>query len=231
MLLCSVYNRPFSVATWKTLERLVEMADYYCALPCLSRTLLAAIHRGPPQDICAQPAKCLSAATKLRNPELFKDSLIHMLRPWNPFDSGFANDAWYDTYKDLDPKLQRIVTEARNRMSNLVAKTQQEIMLLRMSSKTLQEQFQEVELDILRQSTRATDRNCISMPSYFRRLKNVKWRGVDGWRMSMILFPILLNSLQFDQAAVSGERLYVDSFLCSCIDDDDLPWDQTQEDW
>lgn len=45
-----------------------------------------------------------------------------------------------------------------------------------------------------------------------------------------ILSPLFRNNLFITGVtAVAGEGAYVDCFLCSGIDDEDLPWDVTKE--
>jgi hypothetical protein len=71
-----MYLKPYRVQGYKELKTLTELADYYCALPVLSRTLDAAFLRSFVfvEEIKHSSCKMLILAAKLRNSVLFRES-------------------------------------------------------------------------------------------------------------------------------------------------------------
>jgi hypothetical protein len=43
-LLNAMYNRPYTVDYMQDLDNMIVMADFYCALPIVSHTLIGALH-------------------------------------------------------------------------------------------------------------------------------------------------------------------------------------------
>ncbi|KAH9215140.1 hypothetical protein DL95DRAFT_461401 [Leptodontidium sp. 2 PMI_412] len=84
-LLCAIYNRSYSIANVDEFLSLVEMADYYCALPSLSQTLYSSMLRSPSfvGEIRHRSLDLFVAAAKVRNALLFREALIWIVGPYN----------------------------------------------------------------------------------------------------------------------------------------------------
>ena len=84
MLLCAIYNRPYTIGSIDDLVNLTDLASYYCALPAVSRTLANAFHdsQGFIDTIAHNPCPVFEAAAKLRHKVLFREALIWVVGPF-----------------------------------------------------------------------------------------------------------------------------------------------------
>jgi len=91
-LLCAMYNRPYKLESVQELEDIVAQADFYCALPILSSTIVNGLLGSPmfeSQDGCAidsfgiNAGKLILVAYKLRNSVLFRECFVHVVDQWN----------------------------------------------------------------------------------------------------------------------------------------------------
>jgi hypothetical protein len=116
-LLCAIYNKPYTFRSADELLDLTKMADYYRALPILSRTLDGAMVNSPylMEDIKGSASALLVAAVKLRNALLFRECVVWTVSIWSNRDSE----------KDIvDPKLRIIVRNAYRSVATKVANVQ-----------------------------------------------------------------------------------------------------------
>lgn len=76
-----MYLKPYLIEDYHTLKMVTNLAEYYCALPILSRTLDAVFLRSPGlvDEINDNTCKIFQLATKLRNELLFRESLIWLV--------------------------------------------------------------------------------------------------------------------------------------------------------
>ncbi|PBP20765.1 hypothetical protein BUE80_DR008141 [Diplocarpon rosae] len=99
-LLCAVYGHTYELTGLKELKTMVSLADYYCMLPTLSRSIDVILLRNSKHgiNIKHQCREVFPLAAKLRNRLLFTESLVWLTVP-------FSNPA----YKALkDSKLKKI---------------------------------------------------------------------------------------------------------------------------
>ncbi|PMD38370.1 hypothetical protein L207DRAFT_585272 [Hyaloscypha variabilis F] len=84
-LLCAIYNKPYTFRSADELLDLTKMADYYRALPILSRTLDGAMVNSPylMEDIKGSASALLVAAVKLRNALLFRECVVWTVSIWS----------------------------------------------------------------------------------------------------------------------------------------------------
>jgi len=87
-LVCAFYNQPYNIASHDLLA-LTELADYYCALPAVSRSLDGVFFRDADfmDTLLVEMSKSLlavllQAAVKLRHPQLYRDCLVLSIGPW-----------------------------------------------------------------------------------------------------------------------------------------------------
>ena len=121
--LSSLYNRFYKLEDRQQLILMTKVADYYCALPALSRTIDGALYRSP--DVFIRRMKdntCefLAAAEKLRNPALFKDCLLLSTGPWR--------DPKHQYPRRLDGKLKILAEVLFNRTCVKIVEVHQDFM-------------------------------------------------------------------------------------------------------
>jgi hypothetical protein len=104
IFLSALLGRPYAITSIAELERLTELADFYCALPAFSNSLSIALWKSPDliSKIPANALKLLPITVKLRSELLFKECLIHALGPYT-----------HPQYLQLtDPKLKQAAERA-----------------------------------------------------------------------------------------------------------------------
>jgi hypothetical protein len=69
-LLQSFYGEPYELKSLNELKSMTQLADYYCALPTLSRSINLPLFRGD-INIKELSFELIEIAAKLRHPELF----------------------------------------------------------------------------------------------------------------------------------------------------------------
>jgi hypothetical protein len=200
---------------------MTSLADYYRALPALSRSLYRALTQyNTFEAFSCEPevlSKMLNAAIKLRHRDLFRECIILVAGKW-------------DTEPVLsrhDQKISKLITATRNGIGYEIARAESKI-------KRLVAQYGHLQIEI----NKVKLQEYSSLPEYFRRLK--EGRGEYGYcdyrnerdEFEGALDTLLGNNLKFGGSKyLSGEEPLEDYFLCATIDDDDLPWDHTQADW
>jgi hypothetical protein len=224
-LLCAIYLRPYKIESCAELTCLTSLADYYCALPILSRTLDSALYISFDfvESIWCNPCEVFVAAAKLRNALLFRDCLICLTGPWSePEYEGL-----------LDPRLKKIARRSYAEIGVKVAHAERKI---------TEHRFQEVvngKRHVDKAYTSVALNNApfreiegIYLPSIYRDLSKS-----DSKERNFSFIPILRELLE--NKLVLGGRgnqllgcgdLY-DYFLCAEIKDEDLPWDSNEIDW
>ncbi|KUJ22224.1 uncharacterized protein LY89DRAFT_574625 [Mollisia scopiformis] len=77
-LMCAIYTRPYQLINTKELLLMTALADYYCALPILTRILDGAFINSPQfcKGIGSHASELFVAAAKIRNALLFRECLI-----------------------------------------------------------------------------------------------------------------------------------------------------------
>jgi hypothetical protein len=228
IFLCAILGRPYSVSSIAELERLTELADFYCALPAFSTSLNTALWKSPKltSQVPANPLKFLPIAAKLRNALLFKESLIQAIGPWKS-----------PRYLQLtDSNLKQAAIRAFGALSTSIVKVQCQLLAATQGLPTNYGSHEwgkrinayiEGNLSLCYSNSDGV----LNLPHFIRRMHNCVC-GENNTTLVHLLFPILKNNLILDRTgAIAGEGNYKDFFLCIEIDDADLPWDQTQLDW
>jgi hypothetical protein len=128
-LLCAIYHRPYQIESCAELTSLASLADYYCALPILSRTLDSALHVSPSftnnslaGGLKGNSCEVFATSAKLRNELLFRESLIFVINPWTS-----------PHYEKLsDPKLKKIARCAYSDVGAKAAHAERKITVRRL---------------------------------------------------------------------------------------------------
>ncbi|CZR55435.1 uncharacterized protein PAC_05323 [Phialocephala subalpina] len=215
-LICAIYTRPYVIYSFKCLQTLVELADYYRALPIVSRTLDSVLLNGDKRNICVREDcyDILALAAKLRNKLLFREALIHIV--------GSTDEA--DSYEGSleDPRLSKICRNARYEILALVGQAYQEILNLR--DDTMAKEVSRIAKDA-RDTSAGGD---IYIPLYFKKLHYKGLINVADLMKNNLVLRRNEYDIEHDDNIHDD---YPDSFFCGKIDDEDLPWDTTEQEW
>lgn len=85
-LLKAFYNQSYRIRDFDQFDKLVGMADYYCGLPILSRSLDLAMSKSyffSWRELNKHALTVINLAVKLRNATLFRECIIHLSGPWH----------------------------------------------------------------------------------------------------------------------------------------------------
>ncbi|KAF4631282.1 hypothetical protein G7Y89_g6853 [Cudoniella acicularis] len=227
ILLLAIHLNPFVVQSPDQLQTITEHADYYRALPVFSLGLTSALHgsgqfaRYFDQSNCIQ---MLEAAYKLRNRALYHDAMIYAV---GPFDNP--------SYQTIQDKKLRGLAEAQfNKLCANIVKAQRLLFYVVATDINVAQEFighqigmkmvKELPLSIL------SPEEPIYLAAYYRRiLENCK--ANNSLYIEEGLEPLLKNEMYFKQHQIAGLKDCKDTFLCSQLSAEDLPWDVNDIDW
>jgi len=92
-LLYAMHDRPYPIETVDYLKAITRIADFYCALPILSATIVTALLGSPmfkidPNNMNANEfadhsEELILIAQKLRNHFIFRECFIHVVGKWD----------------------------------------------------------------------------------------------------------------------------------------------------
>ena len=248
-MLCAIYVKPYHILSYDDLFTLTELADFYCALPIVSRTLDMAFHSSQdfvnriPDDRC----KVFVLAAKLRNKLLFREALVWIVGPWT-----------LPNYKRLeDPKLRKIAHRAYTEITSKIADINYHLLT------TISDEVHEVDTSLQdievkqamdKAALKVVNRSDICMPRYFRELYHAlkefdeytEWETLFESIKDLRKCNLVLNRGSFEsgkKGPVVRHTEYNDEkeedtdweaddpcdpgmedyFLCAEIEDDDLP--------
>ncbi|KAH8590988.1 hypothetical protein B0O99DRAFT_598524 [Bisporella sp. PMI_857] len=227
-LLCAIYTRPYRLNRSSELMELVDLADFYCALPAVSATIINAIIDSdmmkwegdsighPKFDFGDSAHKILLYAAKLRNPVLFRECFIHTVGRWESIQNGGL---------DIDirqkPEILRLVLIEYIECCKLIMQIDQYLMSM----------FWE-QGNILRQS---------SLPHHDVQLHDLMNGDDYGMKnpglyhqINKMLKQLLSSGLVLERTGFrTGEDdgPFRDYFLCAEIDDEAMPFPLDEVDW
>jgi hypothetical protein len=122
-LLHAIYNESYELEDMYQLCVIAILADYYFALPILSKSL-----NGPLMaskiDIASNALRLIKYATKHRHAPLHKDCVIYLAGRWNQ-----ETKTCKDVYQ-LDGHSREVVLKSRNKILQAIAHAQQRIIHL-----------------------------------------------------------------------------------------------------
>jgi hypothetical protein len=210
---------------------MTKLADYYCALPALSRSLYRALYAmdldvaGCKEELLP---KVLAASCKLRYPDLFKECII------------LAAGKWSNNYGRETPlsghsrKIRKLIEATRHRIGFEVAKANEQMLRIFSQSAQLGDYLMKVDF-----------KADMPLPEYYRDVYsgNIPDEDFDHEyeddeckediiMIERALGPVLENNLKFSgRDLLPGKAPFEKHFLFATISDDDLPWDDSQTDW
>ncbi|KAH6711270.1 hypothetical protein BKA61DRAFT_577729 [Leptodontidium sp. MPI-SDFR-AT-0119] len=260
-MMCAIYLKPYTIESCADLLVLTRLADFYCTLSIVSRTLNIAFHTSPtlinqiPQSRC----EVFAAAAKLRNELLFREALVWIVGPWGK-----------PTYKNLrDPKLKKVAHRAWTEVCAKIAEVHH-LLMIAIASEALGNliQLEDVEVNkAMNIATRAiTRRFKVAVPRYFRKLDLALRKDPNIYSQEPELHKLIkqlrMSKLNLNKGIFEpGKQILVvqdnngpddydeeensdsdydedfenpgmeDHFLCAEIEDEDLPWDINETDF
>jgi hypothetical protein len=226
-MLCAIYHKPYKIDNCAELTSLTSLADYYCALPIVSRTLDSAFYISPNFDriLLHDPCEVFTAAAKLRNAMLFRDSLIFVTGPWS--------DPAYETLSD--PKLKKIARRAWAEVAAKVGEAEGTITPRRLYEATAVNGSGYIEeayfwVAVNNAHFAETDETCL--PSIYQDLYAFDLKEENNFFVP-ILRELLENKLVLEGrgSKLLSHGILIGYFLCAEIEDEDLPWDVNEIDW
>jgi hypothetical protein len=223
--LCALHGKAYTIISTRELSDITRLAEFYCALPMVSRSLYAALPVSPDfiRELPSNSSEILVLAQKLRHPTLFRDALIHVVSRWKQKDQDSRN------MLNNDQKLCKVVDIVYNRLSMQILGALHLIMAASTRNGELRKIFME-RFGYLNDSLPPT-----GSASFYRSLYNrlPALSGCDSTSVAKAaLKGILQNELVLGRSnSEAGIGLYSQRFLCASIEDSELPWDLDAEDW
>lgn len=230
-LIFALYGKPYTLESVEDLLKLCKLADYYLAIPAISRTIsdacnVAWFNHDYTEILISHPERLLDVAVKLHHKKLFQDCMIHIVGKCQEFSTLSHNQGApvVQDYGELETSLNKVANTVRRRIDRQLAHIHA---LLVRDRHTLRD---------LHENVSAT--SCWSLPSYYRTLyfelcKNNEYSYELGLCLKQALELILRNNLSSLNPTGHrvGEGAYVDYFLCGEVKTEELPWDPEADDW
>lgn len=220
-LLCAIYNLPYTLLHTAEFTLIFELADYYCALPSLSRTLDGCLMND--LAFCKttryEADELFLIAAKLRNALLFRECLIWVVGPHNrPI-----------FHTEQDQRLRMIARCVHGEIISKIMQVDQLLTIWLFNGDTGNEPAIELEaLDQLELCDLTSTE--FSVPCLFRILSKGGNALCDGATTK----ELLKNNLKLDRTRMDSGQADFElqgHFLCAEIADEDLPWDVNEMDW
>ncbi|TGO39697.1 hypothetical protein BHYA_0049g00330 [Botrytis hyacinthi] len=239
------YGKLWVIKNTEALQLVTELADYYCALPAVSKSMHGAFSISP--EFCkgiffSNKLTLLNLAFKLRSPELFRECMICLVGRWQDITGDFPIESQPEMLYNpelTNPKLNELAIKLHNQMCIRISATQRQIVFccqVKSNALEIKAKIEKCYLDKmkLRKTEQGPYRGQVSLPEYFQAFGEES-SGIFALAVS----DILKNELIFNKSLRAGDIVFpkkkhndVQSyFLCTEIKDEDLPWDLNQTDW
>ncbi|CAG8954510.1 hypothetical protein HYFRA_00004423 [Hymenoscyphus fraxineus] len=248
-LICAMYNRKYTILDFSALKLLTETADFFCALPIVSATIIEAVMTGPMtrmrmeeewssrSEFSRRACEISKIAPKLRNPILFRDAIIEVVSRWDHHQES-VSDIGTKASDFFDRSTLRLIEREYARVSKLLARCSH-LLLLRILDGRLWEIGEMVPAPEDESAWRSADFYHRIRLRIIEKLEGIHYRfirpetreALDKLRQS--IDELLQNNLVLDQSHCGPGELgmHEHAFLCAEISDDDLPWDTSEIDW
>ncbi|KAF7917924.1 uncharacterized protein EAE98_009952 [Botrytis deweyae] len=239
------YGKLWVIKNTEALQLVTELADYYCALPAVSKSMHGAFSISP--EFCkgiffSNKSTLLDLALKLRSPELFRECMICLVGRWQDSTHEFPIESQLEMLynpKLANPKLNELAIKLHRQICVKISAAQRKIVsccqvnsnALEIKAKVEQCYLERIKLG---EGEQGVYRGQVSLPEYFQAFGEES-SGIFALAVS----DILKNELIFNKSLRAGDILFpakthddVQSyFLCAEIKDEDLPWDLNKTDW
>ncbi|KAI9699411.1 MAG: hypothetical protein M1836_003022 [Candelina mexicana] len=250
-LLRALYARrlPYSsLYDYTDIVTLVRLADYYIALPIVSTIVDASISSECLKNISVDCVGTLKLAFNLRSPKLFTEAFILTV------GQAYREP---DVVLAVDTRLQTLVYKYLARLTANVSSISHE--LHRLIGEGLNAPLLHANQLILPAIQSAVQQGVCGTrakePCFYRYLLDASYKPQDVQYLrnrkgtavfvpppqaadleaeatstiSRLIKPLMANNLQYQGGELVGKDW--DYFLCTRLDDWDLPWDPTETDW
>ncbi|KAI9642862.1 hypothetical protein NHQ30_008596 [Ciborinia camelliae] len=209
-----MYGKSFILTDTLHLASIVKVADFYRALPVVSRTLDGVLVNSPLliEQIPDHAGPLLKIAYQLRNQLLYRECMVHVAGRY-----GYER-----LVPEADMQLSMRIIVAYAGVEDKLDKAHRSI--LRVSGRQVKSGNCGMSQKL--QSLSATYK---TLPQHYRTLyEDVGW----GSEFQPLLSVAMRNNLILDRSKVgAGQGKFKEYFLCAEVTDEELPWDQEEEDW
>ncbi|KAM3086156.1 hypothetical protein ACMFMG_000292 [Clarireedia jacksonii] len=217
------YGQPWKITDLKEFALVVTMADYYCALPLVSRALNGAFYLSPDflstfKD--ANQRDLLFLAIKLRCADLFRDCMIIIA---GNMGNGRVRQTNFEPNLG-DPKLDNLALKLRNQIYEKIIAVNQ--VISHACSVSAGDQQDRVEIEKL-QSCHGLYAFSNMSPMYYRAFE----RHSRNLLIQRHVAFLLQSKLKFFKTQEHKDHVLRGHFLCVDIKDEDIPWDVSEADW
>ena len=243
-ILSAMYAKPYVLTSASHLGNITRLADFICALPVVSRTLLEVLTRS--KDFLLRFSvdwmSVLPLAQKLRHHLLFKECMICFASDWDQDSMRTRAQVLFNkwmlpkiscTLSENTPtahvRLLRLAETIRGRMDWKILKAH----YLVSENMFYSEVFRQRACEIGR---RETDYRLANSPStstrIFRTIRadSLLLDQADD-QLKEAIDTALQNNRILDIIAGADQYELDDRFYCADIDDKELPWDLEETDW
>ncbi|KAF7930993.1 uncharacterized protein EAE97_009202 [Botrytis byssoidea] len=207
-----MYGKSFTLASFDDINFLAKVADFYGALPVVSRSLDTVFFRSPEfiEQIPDHAGSLLKIAYQFRNRTLYKECMIYVAGRWKS-DPCITED-------DMDLRI-RVLAAYGSVCDKLVTANHALINLV--ADQYLDKKIHE-ELRCM------AENYCWSLAAYYREFYDKHYTP----DIDRVLTKVLTSSLILDPSKLgAGQGKFRDFFVCAEIADKELPWDGEEEDW
>jgi hypothetical protein len=234
-LLGALYLEPYSLDAAAELNALTELADNYCMLRVVSRTLdgvlagSSAIIFTMGSDSGRTARLLLPAAVKLRHQPLFSDCILLSI--------GRLSES---SRIDLeDPEFRELVTVVRNRIAFKVSKALENIISISLNSQDDYEEEGSITTKVARDlincnhNTQVPGSSGVCLPQYIKAVSQLQYMVPHRFIFRIACVVALSNKLYLSPSV--DFHFYCngisEDFLCDTVRDEELPWNVEEVDW
>jgi hypothetical protein len=212
-LLHAIYNESYRLEDTEQLCLMTKLADYYFALPALSKSLMRPLMASN-INIASDAFYLIEAAAKLRHSPLYKDCIIYLAGRWK--NDWLTGDEFYQ----LDGPSHHVALSKRNEIYRSIADAQRLIFHIERAFPRIQ---------AIKRSLTLQDP--FLLPGYYHRLSDASYEDRDRADtedfpscLHNAVSPLVKDNLFFKQHYGPGDDLYENYFLCAYVDLGELPW-------
>jgi len=214
-LLHAIYGESYRLEDTDQLRLMTKLADYYFALPALSKSLMRPLMASN-INIASEAFYLIEVATKLRHSPLYRDCIIYLAGRWTEKDCSTG-----DEIHQLGDPGYEVALRKRNEIYRSIADAQQLIFHIEQKSPCIQTIKGTLKLQ-----------DGFFLPGYYHRLSDASYdahrpgTNREHYRLCLhsAISPLVKDHLFFKQHYGPGDDLYENYFLCAYVDHDDLPW-------
>ncbi|KAK6583446.1 hypothetical protein PZA11_004522 [Diplocarpon coronariae] len=223
-ILCAFYGVPYELKGVENLETITRLADYYCALPKVSHSILQPLlaHRVNVKD---NAVVLIEIASKLRHAILFRECVVFLAGLWDDSDGVLE-----DRIAALQPHVRKIITDARNIIGFKLARSLEYLLRIKNEYYRRADNLYHFVRQILSEIGGGFRPPMSLVMSKIYRSCNEQWE--EHLEIRREIGNVMANNLVLhDNIGYPGEGDHEAYFLCAAVDDEDLPWDASQMDW